>query len=271
MDGKGVILRFSVKEDTIYNLFFEDKNIIYPWGIEAGDSNSFFSLEQGAGYRYEEEKSDLDITENKYSYRKIICMHDGKWGLDGCDTIDGSKMVRYAKIKCLENTFFLDFVMRFRFKKKYFEKAYIADRIITHKNANVYYQYQVNHVTLRGELEARIDVIDYIVPEKMKPYMYVRDFGDEWVVHARMLPTDAEKKVIKLCTQWYKTKPLPEPINNILCRNEKIYEYLKYHNEKEPYQSFFLKKLCPNAFPLIMVQEGKELMWKVEVMITSGQ
>lgn len=35
------------------------ESIIYPWGVETADSDGFFSLEQGVGYRYRVKKALL--------------------------------------------------------------------------------------------------------------------------------------------------------------------------------------------------------------------
>lgn len=261
------MLSMKIKNDVISELYYNGKNIIEPWGIEAGDTDAFFSLERGIGYRYKEINNYSDISQDRYRYQKTIEMHDGIWKLQEEDLIVGNRIVRHVIATCLEDTFFLDFVMRFRFKKEYFEQAVIAGRTITHCGSNIYHQYVTDHIELDGQIKAKIRIIDSVVPEKMTPNLYVRDFRDEWVVHARMIPNVCDKKVIKLCNRFCKTKPLPQWMTNLLCKNEIIYEYLKYHNEKTPYKNWFMRKVCPNAFPLILVPKGEKLMWNIEVLI----
>lgn len=262
------MMKFVIKNNVIWSLEFNDENFIKPFGIETSDTSSFFSLESNVGYRYNEIEEKCNYNNLYYEYEKTIEMHDGKWKLHGVEEIDGNRLVRTAKVICLEDSYFIDFVMRFRVKKDYFNFAYISDRQIPHMCTNVYYQYPVDYVHLDGKYKVDIKVIDCKVPVKMAPYMYVRDHEDEWVIHARMLPQDSERKVIKLCNSFCKTRPIPQWMTNILCSNEKVYDYLKYHNERTPYTNKIMRRISPNAFPLVLVKKGEELSWTIEMTIT---
>ncbi|MFW5879727.1 MAG: hypothetical protein ACOCUV_02775, partial [bacterium] len=94
----------------------------------------------------------------------------------------------------------------------------------------------------------------------------VRDAPNEWVVHARMLPISSEKNVIKLCSRWFKTMPLPNFITNTILKHKRIKNFLWYHNELKPYQTKLGKLFNPNAYPLAKIKKGQQLHWKVEVV-----
>ena len=261
-------MKFEVKNDVIWSLEYNDENLINPFGIETADTSSFFSLESMVGYRYKEIEEWSNYSNQRYEYQKTIGMHNGKWKLHGVEEIDNNRLVRTVNLVCLEDTLFVDFVMRFRVKKDFFDFAYIDGKKIPHRNTNIYYQYPVSHVYLTGKYRADIKVNDCRMPKKMAPYMYVRDHEDEWVIHARMLPQDSERKVIKLCNSFCKTRPIPQWMTNILCSNEKVYDYLKYHNERTPYTNKIMRRISPNAFPLVLVKKGEELSWTIEMTIT---
>lgn len=265
------MIRMKIDKDVVWELEYNGENIIYPWGIEIGDSYAFFSLEKGVGYRYKEIESDNSFDFGRYKYQKTVEMPDGKWRLEGIDYIENDKIVRKVKAICLEDTMFIDFVMRFRFKKELFNIANISGISIEHHNTNVYYQYPTDKVALYGKYKIHINVLNSNVPNKMIPHMYVRDHEDEWVVHARMIPCECDRKVIKLCNSFCKTKPIPQWMTNLICSNEKLYEYLKYHNERTPYTNRIMRRVSPNAFALVRIGKGEELMWEIETKISSNE
>ncbi len=113
----------------------------------------------------------------------------------------------------------------------------------------------------------KISIQDFYCPSRMKPYMYVRDHEDEWVVHLRMLPVVYDKVVIKLCNNWYKTKPIPQMIASVLLASKFIKKYLWYHNERLPYNNRLLKIVNPNAFPMVKLDKGDKLKWSTKMEI----
>lgn len=260
-------MEFEIKKDVIWSLKYDCENLINPFGIETSDTYSFFSLESTVGYRYKEIDSKSKYSNLCYEYEKIIDMHDGKWKLNGVEQIRENKLIRTVNVICLEDSYFIDFVMRFRVKKEFFDLAHIDGKQIPHRCTNIYYQYPVDNVSLTGKYRVDIRVMDCIVPVKMFPYMYVRDHEDEWVIHARMVPQDCDRKVIKLCNSFCKTKPIPQWMTDILCSNNRIYEYLKYHNERTPYTNRIIRRISPNAFPLVLVKKGEELSWTIEMTV----
>ena len=160
----------------------------------------------------------------------------------------------------------MDFVMRFRFKKAYFPSATINGRTYQHANTNLYYQYPVREARLGGgEYCVKVTVEDVQCPKAFFPQMYVRDHDDEWVVHARMVPVSWEKEVVKLCNPWAKTRPLPQFLSKALLSVPFIKKQLWYRGERKPFTDPFLKRINPLACPIVKLNQGEELLWKVKV------
>jgi len=263
-------MKWEIKNNVISELIINNENIIKPWGFECADSSSFFSLEEGYGWRYNLVSKNYKFTNKHYDEKLIVDMKEGKWKLNVHDIINNNRnIVRFVRADCLEDTIFMDFVMRFRFKKQVIEYALISDKKILHKNSNIYHQYQVDQVFLEGEkYKINIEILDSFLPENMKSYIYVRDSKDEWVVHIRMLPKRYHKKVIKICKGWAKTRPLPQSLSNLLLKSKKIKNFLWYRGENRPKNNnIFLKLFNPSAFPMAKVKKGTKLMWKVRMNI----
>jgi hypothetical protein len=264
------MLKWEIEKNVISKLYVNNKNIIYPWGFETADSSAFYSLEDGFGYRYKTLKQNIKFNDKQYKAEIITNMKEGKWKLNIDDKIIDDKIIeRRVEAITLENSFFMDFVMRFRFKKEFIEYAKIDNKIIYHKNTNIYYQYSVEEVFLKGkEFDIKIGIIDKIVPEKMQPVMYVRDNNDEWVVHVRMIPKKCDKEVIKICTRWAGTRPLPQKLSNVLLKWKWLRKQLWYRGEKQPYKCrLFRKFINPCAFGMVKIKKGSKLMWKVKLEI----
>ena len=109
---------WKIEDGIIKELIFDNKNIVKPWGFETADSSAFFSLEKNFGYRYK------IISNSSYSNSNInegtlhVKMKEGSWFLDYKDEIINKNIIkRVYKLTCLEDTFFMDFVTRFRFNR----------------------------------------------------------------------------------------------------------------------------------------------------------
>jgi len=264
------MLKWKIEKNVISELYVNSKNIIYPWGFETADSSAFYSLEDGFGYRYKILNQSIEFSDKHYKAEIVTKMKEGKWKLKINDYIENENIInRYVEAITLEDSYFMDFVMRFRFKKEFIRFAKIADNVIYHKNTNIYYQYPVKEVFLKGkEFDIKISIIDKIVPKKMKPVMYVRDNNEEWIVHVRMIPEKWDKEVIKLCTSWAKTRPLPQYLSNILLKWKWLKNELWYRGEKNPYKNKIIRRfLNPCAFAMVKVRKNERLMWNVRCEI----
>ncbi|MRS01739.1 hypothetical protein EG832_00690 [bacterium] len=263
------MLKWKIEKNVISELYLGNENLILPWGVETADSSAFFSLEQGVGWRHSRIDENYQWDDREYRARVTTKMKEGLWRLDVQDqVVGGDSLVRRCEIECLEDSVFMDFVMRFRFRKNFFEYAEIAGNRYVHNNTNIYYQFPVSSVYLKGHgfgVEIRIN--DALVPEQMTSCMYVRDYKDEWVVHARMLPTKPYKNVIKLCNRWTGTRPLPQFLSNMLLTSKSVKSALWYRSEHSPYQNKILRILNPNAFSMVKLPIGERLMWNISVRV----
>lgn len=263
------MLKWKIDKNVIAELYYDGQNIINPWGFETADSSAFFSLEKGVGWRGNKLLEEYSFDESNYKAHVMTQMKEGKWELFIEDNIIENTITRKVEAVTLEDSVFMDFVMRFRFKKEFIEYAEIADQRFYHKNTNVYYQYPVDKVFLKGKgFDINISIIDKIVPEKMEPVMYVRDNKNEWVVHVRMVPKKWDKEVIKICTAWAGTRSLPQFISKPLLSIKAIKEALWYRGERSPYKCrIFRRFINPCAFGMVKVKENSKLMWHVKMEI----
>ena len=262
-------MKWKIKDNVISKLSFKGQNIINPWGFETADSSAFFSLEQGIGWRYKKLLEEYEFDETKNRAHLITQMKEGKWELFINDEIKGNIITRDIEAITLEDSYFMDFVLRYRFKKEFIEYAKINNKIYYHNNTNVYYQYPVDKVFLKGKnFDINISVVESIVPDKMQPVMYVRDNIDEWVVHIRMIPKKWDKEVIKICTAWAGTRPLPQKLSEILLKWKWLKKQLWYRGERKPYKcKLFRKFVNPCAFGMVKIEKNSKLMWHVNMVI----
>ncbi|MGZ3790411.1 MAG: hypothetical protein ACXVLQ_17900, partial [Bacteriovorax sp.] len=229
---------------------------------------AFFSLEKNIGYRYKIINQTFEEGEDFFKTSQDVEMKEGHWQLETEDSIVGRKIRRVATLRCLEDSIFMDFVVRFRFKASLFPTAKIQEKEIQHERSNVYHQYPVKLASLYGSgKEITIQVIDAECSEKLVPYLYVRDHQEEWVVHARMLPNCSDKTVIKLCSKYFRTSPLPIWLSSSLLKISKLKEYLWYRSEHSPYTNKIARIFSLNAFPMVILKKGTVLKWVVEVEI----
>ncbi len=248
------------KEGCIDKLFVNNQNIIKTWGFETADMSSFFSV-SGGGYRNKILKKTTNISDTRHAADLIVQMHGGTWKLNIDEEIKGNKIIREHQLTTLEDSWVMDFVSRFQFKKEFFDKAVIDDREYIHKNTNIYYQYHVNEARLIGkDFNVIVRTKEAISTDKFKLYTYVRDFNDVWVVHARLMPKEWDREIIKICRSWY-NKAIPQCISEILLSSGTIRDFLWYRGEKKQ-ANFPL-----NAYALVKLKKGEKLQLITETKI----
>ena len=261
-------MRWKIKGDVIQSVILDNEEIIKPWGFETADSSAFFSLEDGFGYRYQVCDSRQEVGPKRLMNIKQVKMAEGKWVLKTLDTLRAGSINRRYEMKLLEESILMDFVVRFRIRKNHVRRALIDGNIIEHVNSNIYHQYPVSEVILEGhKYNFVFKIIEAVVPEGMSPLMYVRDSGDEWVVHARMLPHRTDKRVIKLCNEFFKTRPLPQFVTRLLLKSPKVAEILYYRGERGGFRTKILNLLNPNAFDMIRLPMNTKLLWDIDFSI----
>jgi len=262
-------MQWTIEQNTIASLHFDGEELIFPWGFETADSSAFFSLEDGVGYRYQVLFHQREFNEKEHKQRLTVKMHEGLFSLEIADKMsNASTVMRSVRLECLKPCYLMDFVLRFRFKQQHFKHASIAGRSLQHADTNLYYQYPVDLALLTGaKYRATITVKQKQHPDSLAPLLYVRDAPGEWVVHARMLPKVIDKEVIKLCNRWAKTRPLPNWLGRALLAVPSIKNALRYRGERAPFQGPFLKRMNPQGCPLVRLEKGEILYWKLSCQI----
>ena len=240
------------------------ENIIFPWGVETADSDGFFSLDRTAGYRYQCVHEHIQHQDRRLFTEQEVIMRDGHWVLKTADLVNGGSVIRHISLSAMEDSWQMDFVMRFRFKKEFFSHAEIAGKRIDHLNSNIYHQYPVSAAKLVHELgELSISILEVDGGSSFEPEMYVRDRGDEWIIHVRLMPKRNTRQIIKMCNRYMKTKSLPNWFSNIVLLIAPLKKALWYRGEQRPYSLKLLRILNPNAFALGQVKKGETLSLKV--------
>ncbi|WP_127717976.1 hypothetical protein [Halobacteriovorax sp. HLS] len=262
-------MRWQIGKNVIQSIFYKNQNLINPWGVETSDTSSFYSLEDGIGYRYKVEDEKQIVKESSHEYGAKILMKDGAFNIKLIENLDDAKVSRKLELEVLEDIPLMDFVLRFRFKDKFFPTAKIAAREFSCDNSNLYHMYPTDRVELFGEkYQINLQVKKFQAPSGFEQNMYVRSRHGEWIVHARMIPNRSDKEVIKLCSKWFMTRPLPQWLTNFLLYFKPIKNCLWYRGEKNPFKSRIINIFNPNAFPMIELKKGEVLKWEVECEIS---
>ncbi len=257
------MLKWAIDGRIITGLSANGVELIHPWGVETADSWAFFSLE-GNGYRHVIESERTTTTDFSHANELTVRMREGRFRLATQETMESPILIRRsARLECLEDSFFMDFVLRYRFRNDIFERAHLAGKWHSHANQNVYHQYRCEEAVLEGRAgSVSITTESCSAPSAMVPHLYARDARGEWVIHHRMLPAHGDKEVIKLCSRYFKTAPLPGCATRLILSSKPLREALWYRNERKPYQTILGKVFNPNAFPLVRLRRGEVLEWK---------
>ncbi len=239
------------------------RNIIRPWGVEFADSSAFYSLEDGYGYRYELLEQGELSEGSRHEVVQVIRMREGLVRLELKEWLEGPRDFRRScRVTCLEATVLMDFVLRFRFDASGFPLGLIADRILPYAGSGIHHQYPVDSAAVGNDrFSIRIAVVDKAVPSPMRAYVYLRDGEGAWVLHLRMLPVHWDKEVVKLCSKWFGTRPLPQCVSRPLLKVPGVRESLWYRGERRPYRNRIACVFSPNAYPMARMAKGDILRW----------
>ena len=255
--------------DVLAVLSVNGRNVIKPWGVEFADSSSFFSLERHVGYRYRLE----DVTESVYdsgrSSARVIRLSEGLVRLEVDEALrDPRELVRRCRLTCLEESRLMDFVLRYRFMPEELPRGRIAGRDLSFRRSNVYHQFPTDTAAVgNDEFCICVSVEKAVTPPAMAAFAYLRDSHDAWVLHLRMLPAAWDKEVIKLCSRWFGTRPIPQWASGPLLRVPAIRRALWYRGEFRPWRSRLARVLGPNAYPMVRLPEGTVLEWAASCRI----
>lgn len=230
------------------------------WGVEFADKSSFYSM-TGEGFGVGEGVSDCCVQDGS---GVVVKLATGDVCLRLEESSDELSAERKVCIRAIDDVYLMDFVLRYRFSADCFDVGDINDKSFSYRGSNIYNQYQVSTVNLDGEkVSASVRLIGSSKRKDITPWMYLRDFNNEWIVHCRLLPSQNvfHKQIIKLNTSWY-DRAVPDVLSNCLLGNEKIKKYLWYKGETKrysrlnPVMKYLLK---PAAYPLFNLKKGEEL------------
>ena len=257
MNGPGQV-KYVFSSIQLNKLIIKGQNIIKNWGFEAGDSNSFFSIDP-VGFKSKHIIEKSRKRNNELEQEILVKMSNGEWKLKTKETVTNNKIRRTQEIICIKPSEFQDIVTRYRFKKKYFSKASINGKTITHKNSNKYYQYGVSEAKLIGkEFQVIIKTENAKFPNNsFKPNIYVRDYRDEWVIHVRLMPFQWDKEIIKWNVPWY-NKAIPQWISNKILKVKWLKNILWLRGERKPYR-FPFSILAFNVFPIRFLNKDERV------------
>ncbi|MFH1805429.1 MAG: hypothetical protein ABID63_11135 [Pseudomonadota bacterium] len=178
------------------------------WGFEASDRQSFLTLSETSRH--------VGRTEDVFEFA------EGSWRLEYHTIHDPDhNLIRItARLTALRDGILQDGVIRLVFDRNGIDSGTLAGRTYRHRNSGRYRLFATRHVALSGgdhQIDITLDHADGA--GRFDPYMYLRDEGDFWIVHARMLPS-APQDVIWL--RWANrlfTVTAPEPVARFLWQN----------------------------------------------------
>jgi hypothetical protein len=246
---------------SLRELHLDGQQVIRPWGMETADARAFFSLETG-GWGSQVLHREVARTPTSQETSVTVRMAEGLWRAKLTDSLFDRGIVRLLSYTAEEDTWAMDLVMRFAFRRQAVRAAEIAGRTITWDGANLYYQYEVRRVLLRlDRRQLRISVRDREYPPEWRLSMYVRcsPTEDAWVVHVRLLPSEWRREIIKL--RWLGSRHFvfPERVSGGLLRIGPLARHLRYAGEQKRLLGSRL-----NAYPLLLIPRGTVIELKAE-------
>src|SRR6185295_12854347 len=129
--------------------------------------------EKGQGWRFRVEKEKMSWDKRRLAMDTVVRMKDSKLALSFRDRIIQPRTLsRSVTAECLQESYLLDFVLRFRFAKKFFDYSEIAGRRFRHQNTNLYHEYPVKQARLKWKGRkggVLVRVTHSNVPNNMKP------------------------------------------------------------------------------------------------------
>ncbi|MCP4422732.1 MAG: hypothetical protein GY805_39490 [Chloroflexi bacterium] len=237
----------SVKE-----LYLADEQIAQPWGIETADAYAFFSLEN-RGWQARLSDHKVQFTDTHLNGRFTVQMREGQWQGTIQETIATDGIERTFTYHAVQDSWAMDIVQRYVFKKTAVFAATIANQTITWDNDNYYHQYPVQQVQLHtknGPLILKATQIQH--PPEWKQVMYVRcsPYENAWVIHLRLLPAIWQREIIKTRLKGNRQLVMPTIVSQPLLKIPTVARYLRYAGENNRHH------FRSNAIPLLHIQQG---------------
>lgn len=247
---------------SLQALYLDGRQIIRPWGIETADARAFFSLETGG---WGNQVLDREVTRSGRRLEGLVTvrMAEGLWTATLADTVSDQSVERRLRYLALEDTWAMDLVMRFVFRRSVVRQAEIADRQIVWDGADYYHQYETQQALLyldRYKLEIRL--MDSHYPPAWRLWMYVRcsPREDAWVVHIRLLPAIWRREVLKCrCIGSYHVV-FPEILSRQVLKIPGLAQCLRYAGERNRRFGSHL-----NVYPLALISKGTTITLQAKV------
>lgn len=257
-------VRVHKTKGYISQLLVRNRNVINSWSIEAADSHSAFRLvDEGLRVR-----KILTLRPNRdfLEGEVMVDASEGKWKISYTEQARGSTIVRNANLTALEDSFLMDFVIRYVFKKSKFREGEINGRKIRHSDSYIYYQYPVREALLKGRsCDVTVKLVRNGGAGLFKPVMYISDQPNAWSVHCRLLPKKIDKYVLKLCSEAY-NDALPDLLAKPFVSIAKVRDALLYRGERKPYKRPW-SLLAPNIYPMVLLKKGGKISLATQCIV----
>lgn len=178
------------------------------WGIEFSDRYSFATL--------------TDTPRNACLADDVWQLRQGRWKtrLHTAQTSPAT-LTASAQFTALDHAPLQDAVLRMVFDKHSIAHGAIAGKTYRHRNSDTYRLYPIHKardVRLFGtdghKIIITLDACDGV--GRFAPYLYLRDRGDHWIVHARLLPTNPVDQVWLRWANRFFTLSAPDPVARAL-------------------------------------------------------
>ncbi|WP_430470819.1 hypothetical protein [Thalassospira lucentensis] len=178
------------------------------WGIEFSDRHSFATL--------------TDTPRNAHLSNDIWQFRQGRWQtrLRTAQT-DPTTITAHAQFTAIDDAPLQDAVLRMVFDKHDIAHGAIAGKTFEHRDSDKYRLYPISDtpdVRLVGtdgcEIIITFDTFDGA--GRFAPYLYLRDRGDHWIIHARLLPINPVDHVWLRWANRFFTLSAPDPLARAL-------------------------------------------------------
>ncbi|MEZ4590645.1 MAG: hypothetical protein R3D55_05805 [Chloroflexota bacterium] len=238
---------------SLAQLVWGGQQWIQPWGLEMSDAYSFFSLETGG---WQCDSTPLEPQDG--ARRMKLSLREGQWQVQWQDVVPENEntVKRTAVFTTLTDSWAMDLVMRFAFRRDLITQAQIADKRIVWDDANYYHQYPAQQVTLfhsQGRIQIELDKAEF-APD-WQQWMYVRCSPQEnaWIVHLRLLPQKWVREIIKVRSVGARHWVLPTFFSRLLHLWPRLAAHLRYAGE---FKRFNFGRI--NAIPLNFVPANSQ-------------
>lgn len=218
-----------------------------PWGIECSDQHSFVTL--------------TDTPRNAQRDGNIWHLSSGRLEITlATSQTSANGIKQHATFTALDDVALQDAVIRMVFDKSAIAYGIIAGRTVTHSNSDKYRLHATRDAKLFSSggktVTVTLDHADGL--GRFDPYLYLRDRADDWIIHARLLPTEPVDHVWLRWANRLFTATAPVALADLLWRFGLSRKLLWRMRER-------MGRHCPEiqAVPLNILKRGQSLELEV--------